>query len=315
MAPLITAIIPNFNHALVIPECLRALMRQTEENFRVIVIDDASTDNSCEVISSIIAHDNRFSLIKKNQNSGVIAVLNQGIEASASPYVYLGAADDVVSPKLFERLLESLTQFPYTSFAVCEVKLINENKKNSVQKRPFIRPSNSLRAFYPDEVSKLLKKADNWTLTGAALIKRADLLEANLLKSNLGSSADGFLLRKLALQKGFVFVPYYGLTWNRSFEGYSATTLLNEEIFNHQLATYRTELNNDESFPDWYFDKYQRRMIFSRKMFLIQSKTAFVRVLSGIAYFLAYRPFSVIMVVVTFYGRKIKREHREENQK
>jgi glycosyltransferase involved in cell wall biosynthesis len=285
-------------------------MKQTEENFRVIVIDDASTDNSCEVISSIIAHDNRFSLIKKNQNSGVIAVLNQGIIASATPYVYLGAADDVVSPKLFEKLLKSLTQFPDTSFAVCEVKLIDESTNNSLQMRPFIRPSNSLRAFYPDEVSKLLKKADNWTLTGAALIKREELLEANLLKSNLGSSADGFLLRKLALQKGFVFVPYYGLIWNRSFEGYSATTLLSEEVFNHQLATFHNELSNDETFPDWYSDKYRRRMIFSRKMYLIRSKNVLVRILSGIYYFLLYRPFSIIMIVLSFYGRKIKREHQ-----
>lgn len=290
-------------------------MKQTEENFRVIVIDDASTDNSCEVISSIITHDNRFSLIKKNQNSGVIAALNQGISASSTPYVYLGAADDVVSPKLFEKLLESLTQFPDTSFAVSEVKLIDKSKRDSVQRRPFIRPSNSLRAFNPGEVSRLLKKADNWALTGAALIKRADLLEANLLKSNLGSSADGFLLRKLALQKGFVFVPFDGLTWNRSSEGYSATTLLSKEIFNHQLATYHSELSNDKSFPDWYFDKYRRRMIFSRKMFLMRSQAVPIRILGGICYFLAYRPFSVITVVITFYGRKIRREHHEENQK
>lgn len=306
MNPKITAIIPNFNHASVIQNCLKALMKQTEKNFQVLILDDASTDNSVEVITNFIQNDSRFYLVEKKKNSGVVDTLNEGIRLTKSPFIYLGAADDVISPLLFEKLLKPLVQHEDLGFAVCEVALIDDNKASSIQIRPFVRPANHLKVFDSADVRVLLKGIDNWALTGAALIRTVFLSDEFGLKESLGSSADGFALRRIALKNGFIFVPYQGLIWNRDRDGFSASTLLDSIVFSKQLQESLKEIERDSIFPNWYLKKYRNRMLFSRNMYLMNQDSYFVKGLKGFIYFLIYRPFNLTSLIKTYFGRKVE---------
>jgi hypothetical protein len=185
--------------------------------------------------------------------------------------------------------------------------VLETNANNWMQIRPFIRPSNSVKYFSPEEVAKLLKKSDNWTLTGAALLRRDYLLSAGLLDTELGSSADGIILRKLAFIHGFAFVPINGLTWRRNNEGYSASTLLNKNLFKSQIELCVKKITEDKVFPDWYAKKYFNRMKFSQKSYVAsKNKNALLNFLYLLINFIRYRPFSLQQLIHTTYGRYFK---------
>ncbi len=312
--PKITAIIPNFNHGHLITDCILGLQAQTYTDFETIIIDDKSTDNSIEIIQAAIRDDKRFKLLQLPINVGVINVLNFGISASKTDFVYLGAADDITMPLMFESLIGPIERSKNAAFAVCEVRLVKNLyplKEGSI--KPAVRPSNRLHEFSAHKSLKILKSTDNWALTGASIIRRNHLVESGQLRSELGSGADGFTLRKLALTHGFVFVPKIGLVWRRNSSGYSASTLANFEVFNLQLNEYCRAVAQDPVFPIWYPAKYSKRMKFSQIVFMISNGEGGSRLrqyLLAIIAYLKYRPFPLHRIIATLISRAIEKLSR-----
>lgn len=116
--PLISVIIVNWNGAAYLHTCLAALDAQTYAPIEIIMIDNASTDHSCEVIEafrSLCA--NRFAaepsrshpdlrFIRNTRNEGFCRGNNQGIHASGGEFVLLLNADVVLDSQFIERLVQ-----------------------------------------------------------------------------------------------------------------------------------------------------------------------------------------------------------------
>ncbi len=68
--PTVSVILPNYNHAHYLPQCLNAMLDQSVKPTEIIVIDDASTDNSIEVISDYVRRDPVVKLIQNEKNIG-----------------------------------------------------------------------------------------------------------------------------------------------------------------------------------------------------------------------------------------------------
>lgn len=105
--PLISIIIPNFNKANFVKETLLSLMAQTYANFEVVVVDDASTDDSVRVIEETIKDDARFKLIKQSQGRGGSAARNLGFANSSGEFVMFFDSDDSLAPTCLERRLKT----------------------------------------------------------------------------------------------------------------------------------------------------------------------------------------------------------------
>ncbi len=92
--PLVSILVPNYNYAKYIGETLESTLRQSYSNFEVIVCDDGSKDNSCEIIEAYVQKDPRIKLIRK-QNGGVAAALNTAYQESKGQIICLLDADDI----------------------------------------------------------------------------------------------------------------------------------------------------------------------------------------------------------------------------
>ena len=66
-------IIPSYNCSEYIEKCINSLINQDYENYECFIIDDCSTDNTYELVNSLIENDERFILIKNNENCGALA--------------------------------------------------------------------------------------------------------------------------------------------------------------------------------------------------------------------------------------------------
>src|SRR5438874_13780530 len=92
-APL-SVVVPNYNHWEHLPRCLQALLNQSLQPAEIIVIDDASTDNSREVIEHFSQRHPVVRAYRNEQNQGVIYGANRGIELARNDYLYFAPADD-----------------------------------------------------------------------------------------------------------------------------------------------------------------------------------------------------------------------------
>lgn len=101
----VTVVIPNYNGQKYLKNCLNSLQKQTINDFSVIVVDNGSTDDSCSITSNLFP---AVQLLKLPENLGFCRAVNEGIKASATPYVILLNNDTQAQPDFVEQLLKAI---------------------------------------------------------------------------------------------------------------------------------------------------------------------------------------------------------------
>ena len=261
-ATTLSVVLPNYNHGKLVGRALRALTSQERPPDEIIVIDDASTDDSVHVIEAFAATAPAVTLLRNAQNMGVIPALERGLQAARGTYVYFAAADDFVLPGFFETALRRLDVNPDLGLFCGQAVLVEGPTNRPFGTRPAVWPRMNAGRVDPARVRRLLKTTDNWILTGSSVFRRERVLWAGGLDSRLGTFADGMLARKLALKFGFFFEPKPMATWVTFSGSQSRRTALNLEKASYFLDAVPTWIAADSVFPAWYADTFRDRWRF-----------------------------------------------------
>jgi glycosyltransferase involved in cell wall biosynthesis len=104
--PRISVILPVYNGGEFICDAIESILAQTFQNFELIIIDDGSTDNSAEKLSTFT--DPRIVLLSNEKNRGLVETLNRGIAAAKGEYIARMDADDISRPERFEAQISFL---------------------------------------------------------------------------------------------------------------------------------------------------------------------------------------------------------------
>lgn len=261
---ILSVIMPNYNHSEFISTALEAIFAQSRQPDEVIIIDDGSVDDSRSVIESWASREPKIHTIFNAENIGAIASINRGIQASCGRYVCLMAADDVACPGFFSLALDAFERHPEAALVCGEANLILiDDPKKNYSIRPIIRPSNQLHFFSPAETRSLLRLNDNFIVPLATVFRRDLMLENGGLNTSLGSMADGFLSRHLAVKCGFCFLPEVVVNWRVNPNGLSRVTARASEVILALIDEGRVQIDRDTVFPPGYADLFERRLRFS----------------------------------------------------
>lgn len=103
----VSIIVPVYNTERFLPDCLDSIIKQTETDFEVILVDDGSTDKSNDICVKYAMADNRFQVIHK-ENGGVSSARNCGIKKMRGDYFCFIDSDDIVSPDYISILLGNM---------------------------------------------------------------------------------------------------------------------------------------------------------------------------------------------------------------
>jgi len=103
--PRVSVIIPAFNAAALIGNAVGSAQAQTQAEIEIIVVDDASTDDTVSVIERLAAVDKRLRLVRMLRNGGPGAARNAGLDAARGEWIALLDADDRYHPQRLETLL------------------------------------------------------------------------------------------------------------------------------------------------------------------------------------------------------------------
>jgi len=118
--PTVSVLISNYNYARYIGETIESVLCQTYPHFEIIVCDDGSTDNSCEIIETYVQKDNRIKLIRK-KNAGVAIALNRAYEQSKGEIVCILDADDLWINNKLQKVIEAFKCNPKSGFVIHNV--------------------------------------------------------------------------------------------------------------------------------------------------------------------------------------------------
>jgi len=280
---MLSVILPNYNHGHLIARAVAALLNQERLPDEIVVVDDGSTDNSLQVIESLAARSAIIRIIACRTNQGASSALARGLEASRGKYVYFAAADDWVLPGFFAAMIPVLEDRPEAGFACGESDLISGRTGKRMGVRPVVRPSNRTRYFSPAMAAALLKRADNWILTGSSIFVRERAVAAGGFAPDLGSFADGYLARKVALTHGFCFVPRRMATWQVFDDSISRETASDPIEAERVLANAVERFARDPMFPGWYGALFRRRLQFGIARLAILSRPVNTAILARVS--------------------------------
>lgn len=158
MNDIISFIIPTYNRAQVLPEAIQSVLDQTADNWSLHIVDDGSTDNTKKVVARYLK-DPRISYSYQN-NYGVSAARNKGIDVSIGDYLIFLDSDD----RFFPGLLTKLNGVKYGNFdLICWQVLKKINDKSSVLK--------------PRKLEKIYNNMTATFLAGSICYRKKILLE------------------------------------------------------------------------------------------------------------------------------------------
>ncbi len=128
--PLVTFLVPCYNYGNYLRSCIDSIASQTYRHIEILILDDASTDNTPEIARKLTESDDRIRYRRNEQNIGHLANYNRGIEEARGELIWLISADDclAVSDVLadFVRVFETR---PNLGYAFCRVQVIDENSQ------------------------------------------------------------------------------------------------------------------------------------------------------------------------------------------
>lgn len=110
--PKISVVLPTYNRAEFLPRAIQSILNQTYKDFELIIVDDASTDESVQIIEEFMEKDSRIKLIKNTKNLGVAESRNIGNNAAQGEYIAVMDSDDQALPWRLEVSLDYMKKNP-----------------------------------------------------------------------------------------------------------------------------------------------------------------------------------------------------------
>ena len=234
-SPRVAIILPVYNSAKHLEECLTSIESQTYDSFDVFAINDGSTDQSLEILNDFHAKDNRIAVFSQ-RNQGVSAARNYALEKieQCNKYAYVAFidSDDIVSPKFLE------THISHVIKNNCEISTCRFSKmtESGQLKRKSLVPLPKTILDKNDFVDLILT-SKHWRKTGAG----GGMLWKHIYKASL--------------IRGLRFI--------------NIKNVAEDEFFNLQVAT---RANRIVVFPDvLYFYRETASSLSKRRDFIVQT--------------------------------------------
>lgn len=123
--PLVSVIMPAYNAAQFIEEAIASVQTQKVQNWELLVIDDCSTDETCEVVERIAASDSRVKLLINEKNMGAAGSRNRGLDVFCGRYVALLDSDDYWYPQMLEKMIARAEETG-ADIVYCSYELVDE---------------------------------------------------------------------------------------------------------------------------------------------------------------------------------------------
>lgn len=204
---MISCTIPNYNHGMYLKKSIEAALDQGDSLDKVYIIDDASTDNSRDILKNYI-NNPKIEIILNDKNQGALWCVNHALNKIESEYTSFLSADDYILPNFFSNTIETLIKYPQAK--ICTTKpLFIDGKSNAPIDNSYFMPKIKESCFFSgEEIVKLSHPPSFFWVAGHATIFKTSLIkDIGGFKSDLKWKSDWFLFHILSLKYGVCYLP------------------------------------------------------------------------------------------------------------
>lgn len=188
----IDVVVPCYQYGRFLRDCVYSILNQGIDDLRILIIDNASTDDSLIVARQLAEEDRRIEIIQHKHNLGHIASLNEGVDLAHADYFTIVHADDLSARGSLKAAIAFLEQHPNVGFVIGKEVLFKDgeifsefSKDKEPQWRIFSGPE-----FVADRCRKLF--------AGPAIVRTAIQKRAGYYKEKLFFTCDIEMLLRLA---------------------------------------------------------------------------------------------------------------------
>lgn len=246
-SPTLSVVVPNYNHARYLESALVAHLNQSALSLEIIVVDDASTDESRMIVKRLAALHPIVRLVSMPVNGGVNAAINRGLAEAKGEYVCFSAADDLVEPEFAARSLAILAHHPAAGFCFSDpAELL---AKSGVVRRFPLFLSDRPCMLSPCDIERLLASNYFSFSSNSILYRREALIAIGGFVEDLCWSADWFANCVLAFRHGACYVPEV-LTFFRVSEGSYSARGVRQALVQRNLLYRVLDLLDEDRFRD-----------------------------------------------------------------
>ncbi|MDR1997926.1 MAG: glycosyltransferase [Candidatus Margulisbacteria bacterium] len=193
----LSILLPVYNIEKYLAQALDSLAAQTYRDFELVLVDDASTDSTPEIIRSYAARFPALQLIRNPANQHLARTLNIGLKACRGEYVFRLDGDDYAAPDILEKMVRALEREPAANAVVCDRLRVNAD---GTPRRLWL----TLTEDYYLKKDGLFRVAFGGQ---PCLIKKAVFFAAGLHAENLRSSSDRDICIKMARHINITGIP------------------------------------------------------------------------------------------------------------
>lgn len=257
--PLVSVIIPNYNHARYLEQRIESVLNQTFSNFEVIILDDKSNDGSQEFISKYKSHPKVSHIVLNEDNSGsTFKQWQKGLELAQGEYIWFAESDDWATNVFLEELVIEFQKRENIGIAYCNSAIVNEKGQvigDYAKHREDLFKSTRWEENYlndgRNEIAHYLIK--NMTINNmSAALLRKDLVLKNIEKVKTYRNAGDVLLCILILMESDVFYLSKALNFYRDHNANATkANTVSGLVFLENLKLYTYVLNMGNVTKEW----------------------------------------------------------------
>lgn len=220
----VSVIIPNYNHETFLKQRIDSVLNQTFRDFEVIILDDSSTDNSKEVISTFASNPHVSHIVYNEQNSGsTFFQWKKGIDLAAGKYIWIAESDDIADINFLIRLVSVLESNNKIGISYCNSQIINSSGHSIMVGGLNFTPAQMHDHFQKPFINSGKEEAKNHHIysnnipNASAVVFRRDLFDPGFLKTDMKICGDWYFWFNL-LQKCDVYYTNEVLNYFRTHE-------------------------------------------------------------------------------------------------
>lgn len=256
MSPLVSVVVPSYNHEKFLKERIDSILNQTFQDFELIILDDLSPDNSREIIETYRAHPKVSKIVYNEKNSGsTFFQWNKAIfELAQGEFIWIAESDDVAESNFLETLVPILKNDPEIVLAYCQSARMDSDgnitgswkdwtdgfKNSGMFENEFVMDGR-------DYIYDFLLKKNTIPNASAVIFRRESYISVNGALTDLRTNGDWDLWFKLAMTGKIYFNS--NLLNNFRYHNNSVIAQATKNKINifrkkNTLAKYSIELRN-----------------------------------------------------------------------
>jgi glycosyltransferase involved in cell wall biosynthesis len=212
----VDVIVPCYRYGRFLKECVQSVLAQSIPNLRVLILDDASPDNTAEISDELSRADSRVTVWRHTANKGHIATYNEGIDWASADYFVLLSADDYLLPGALSRAIEVMNDHPEVGFTYGKAfQLVDDSTSTQPVTIDFRTAKRDFRILVGLEFIELFERSGsiNFVPTPTAVVRTALQKRLGGYRTELPHTGDMEMWLRLAAHSSVGVFDTYQAVW------------------------------------------------------------------------------------------------------